>query len=298
MKRDELIQKWLDHALTSEELEAFKKLEDYEELTKMQTALQYFKAPEVDADTAYTKITTTQKDTPKKNTWLQPLLKIAAVLVIGFSIYYYTTLPTLTTHDTVAANKTLIALPDASEVSLNAVSSLSFDEDAWEEKREVNLDGEAYFKVAKGKTFSVITDDGIVTVLGTEFNVKQRDELFEVFCYEGSVQVTHNNTEVVLTPGQRYLILDGKESRNEEENLKEPTWIHNESSFKSLPLREVIQEFERQYNVTIEAKNIDTSEIVTGSFTHTDIETALQSITLPFNLKYQKKQNSIILKRD
>lgn len=298
MKREDLIQKWLDHSLTPKELEAFKQLEDYEGLTKMDSALQYFKAPEVDVDAAYNTVTTTKKDTPKPTSWFKPLLKIAAILVIGFGTYMYATLPTLTTHDTVAANKTLIKLPDTSEVSLNAVTSLSYDKDSWEEKREVNLDGEAYFKVAKGKTFSVITDDGVVTVLGTEFNVKQRNDIFEVFCYEGSVKVSHNNTSVILKPGQRYLILDGKEFRNEEENLKEPTWIHNESSFKSLPLQEVIQEFERQYNVTIEAQNIDTSEIVTGSFTHADINMALQSITLPFNLKYQKKQNSIILKRD
>mgnify|MGYP000138122773 CR=1 FL=1 len=298
MKREDLIQKWLDHALTPKELEAFKQLEDYEELTKMHSALQYFKAPEVDVDAAYNTVTTTKKDTLKPTSWFKPLLKIAAILVIGFGTYMYATLPTLTTHDTVAANKTLIKLPDTSEVSLNAVTSLSYDEDTWEEKREVNLDGEAYFKVAKGKTFSVITDDGVVTVLGTEFNVKQRNDVFEVFCYEGSVKVTYNDTSVVLKPGQRYLILDGKEFRNEEENQKEPMWIHNESSFKSLPLQEVIQEFERQYDVTVEAKNIDTSKIVTGSFTHSDIDMALQSITLPFNLKYQKKQNSIILKRD
>lgn len=298
MRREELIEKWLDHALTSEELEAFKKLEDYEELTKMQNALQHFKAPKVDADAAYTTVTTAKKHTTKPTAWFKPLLKIAAILVIGFGTYYYMTFPTLTTHDTVAANKTLIELPDTSEVSLNAVTSLSYDAAAWDENREVNLDGEAYFKVAKGNTFSVITEDGIVTVLGTEFNVKQRDNLFEVFCYEGAVKVTHNDTAVILKPGQRYLILNGKEFRNEEENTKEPSWIRNESAFKSLPLQEVIQEFERQYNVTVEVQNINTSQIVTGSFTHADIDTALQSITLPFNLKYQKKQNSIILKRD
>lgn len=298
MKREDLIQKWLDHALNSEELEAFKQLEDYEELTKMQTALQYFKAPEVDVDAAYTAVTTTKKEILKPTSWLKPLLKIAAILVIGFGAYMYATLPTLTTHETVAANKTRVELPDTSEVTLNATTSLSYDKDVWEEKREVNLAGEAYFKVAKGKTFSVITNDGIVTVLGTEFNVKQRNNVFEVFCYEGSVKVSYNDANVVLKPGQRYLIRNGKEFRNEEENLKEPTWIHNESSFKSLPLQEVIQEFERQYDVTVEAKNIDISQIVTGSFTHTDIDMALQSITLPLNLKYQKKQNSIILKRD
>ncbi|MBC8755850.1 FecR domain-containing protein [Kordia sp. YSTF-M3] len=298
MTREELIQKWLDHALTPQELEAFKQLDDYEELTKMHNALQSFKAPIADVETAYETVTSKRKDTSKPTSWLKPLLRIAAILVIGFGAYMYATLPSLTTVETVVANKELLKLPDASEVTLNAVSSVSFNEDTWNEQREINLKGEAYFKVAKGATFNVVTEDGIVTVLGTQFNVKQRNDLFEVFCYEGSVSVTHNSEKVVLTPGQRYLILDGKQIRNEEEMLKEPTWIRNESSFKSLPLREVIQEFERQYDVTVDAKNVDLSQVFTGSFTHTDIDMALKSITIPSQLKYQKKQKSIILKRD
>ncbi|WP_430412069.1 FecR family protein [Kordia sp.] len=299
MTREELIQKWLNHSLTPQELEAFKQLDDYAELTKMNTALQYFKAPDVDVDAAYTIVQKpTQENISKPASWFKPLLRIAAILVIGFGAYLYSTIPNATLVETHVADKTSVELPDTSAVTLNAVSSLSFDEDSWKENREVSLKGEAYFKVAKGETFSVITDDGIVTVLGTQFNVKQRKNLFEVFCYEGSVKVNYNATEVVLKPGQRFLILDGKQIRNEKEMLKEPSWIRNESSFKSLPLREVIQEFERQYNVTIDANAIDTSEVYTGSFTHTNIDMALQSITLPLQLKYQKKQNSIILKRD
>ncbi len=299
MTREELIQKWLDHSLTPQELEAFKQLEDYEELTKMNAALQYFKAPDIDVDAAYDAVQKPkQKDTPKPTSWFKPLLRIAAILVIGFGAYMYTTLSSPTLVETQVASKRHIELPDASAVTLNAVSSLSFDEDSWEENREVILKGEAYFKVAKGATFSVITDAGTVTVLGTQFNVKQRNHLFEVFCYEGSVKVSHKDTDVVLKPGQRFLIVDGKQISNEKEMLKEPSWINNESSFKSLPLREVIQEFERQYNVTIDASNVDTSQVVTCGFTHTDIDMALQSITLPSQLKYQKNQNSIILKRD
>ena len=298
MKREELIQKWLDHALTPQELEAFKQLEDYEELMKMNSALQYFKAPETDVDAAYTAVHSKREETPKATSWLKPLLRIAAILVIGIGAYMYATLPNITTVETLVANKTLLELPDASAVTLNAVSSLSFDKDSWNKKREVNLNGEAYFKVAKGETFQVITDAGTVTVLGTQFNVKQRDNLFEAFCYEGSVKVSYNKKDVVLTPGQRYLILDGKQVRNEKEMLKEPSWIRNESSFKSLPLREVIQELERQYDVTVDVKNVNLSQIFTGSFTHTNIDMALQSITIPSQLKYQKNKNSIILKRD
>ncbi|WP_298422536.1 FecR domain-containing protein [uncultured Kordia sp.] len=299
MTREELIEKWLDHSLTPEEFEAFKQLEDYEELTKMNAALQYFKAPTVDVEAAYDAVQKPiQKDTSKPTSWFKPLLRIAAILVIGFGAYLYSTIPNVTLVETQVADKTAIELPDTSAVTLNAVSSLSYDEDSWNENRKVNLEGEAYFKVAKGATFSVVTNDGVVTVLGTQFNVKQRDNLFEVFCYEGSVKVNYNDNPVVLKPGQRFLILNGKQIRNEKEMLKEPSWIRNESSFKSLPLQEVIQEFERQYNVTIDASNVDTSEVFTCSFTHTDMEMALQSITLPLQLKYQKKQNSIILKRD
>ncbi|WP_046758321.1 FecR family protein [Kordia jejudonensis] len=299
MTREELLQKWLDHSLTPKELEAFKKLEDYEELTKMNAALQYFKAPDVDVEAAYNAIQTPkQKEAPKSTSWFKPLLRIAAILAIGFGTYVYTTSSNPTTIETEIAAKTSVKLPDTSAVQLNAVSSLVYNEDSWDENREVNLTGEAYFKVAKGATFSVVTDAGIVTVLGTEFNVKQRKNLFEVFCYEGSVKVHHKNTNIVLKPGQRFLILDGKQIHNEKEMLKEPSWIRNESSFKSLPLREVIQEFERQYNVTIDASNVDTAQIVTCGFTHTNMDMALQSITIPSQLKYQKNQNTIILKRD
>jgi transmembrane sensor len=298
MKREELIQKWLDHALTPQELEAFKQLEDYEELTKMDNALQYFKVPEANVEAAYATVQSKRKNTSKPTSWLKPLLKIAAILVIGFGAYMYASIPNLTTVETLVANKILIELPDASAVTLNSVSNLSYNKDAWNEQREVNLKGEAYFKVAKGATFNVVTEDGVITVLGTQFNVKQRNDLFEVFCYEGSVKVSHNDTSVVLKRGERYLILDGKQIRNEKEMLKEPTWIRNESSFKSLPLRIVIQEFERQYDVTVDANSVDLSQIFTGSFSHTDIDMALKSITIPSQLKYQKKQNSIILKRD
>jgi transmembrane sensor len=242
MKREELIQKWLDHALTPQELEAFKQLEDYEELTKMDNALQYFKVPEANVEAAYATVQSKRKNTSKPTSWLKPLLKIAAILVIGFGAYMYASIPNLTTVETLVANKILIELPDASAVTLNSVSNLSYNKDAWNEQREVNLKGEAYFKVAKGATFNVVTEDGVITVLGTQFNVKQRNDLFEVFCYEGSVKVSHNDTSVVLKRGERYLILDGKQIRNEKEMLKEPTWIRNESSFKSLPLRIVIQE--------------------------------------------------------
>jgi len=298
MKREELIKKWLDHNLSTEEQEAFEQLEDYKDLIQMDVALKDFKAPDFAIDNNYESLESHLKsNASKRNQWSTPFLRIAAVLALGFSIYYYTT--TLDSEfNTNIAQQTTIELPDASTVNLNSNSFITFNESNWIETREVKLNGEAFFKVAKGQKFDVITNDGTVSVLGTQFNVKQRDSYFEVTCYEGLVAVTHTDKTVKLTPGHTFRIIDGKLLANEKGNTTQPSWLRGESSFKSVPLKYVISEFENQYNLEIRTDNIDTTRLYTGSFTHKNLDLALQSITIPLNLSYSKTEESILLKRE
>ena len=142
------------------------------------------------------------------------------------------------------------------------------------------------------------TPNGIVRVLGTKFNVKQRDNTFEVVCYEGLVQVFYGSYTEKLSAGNRLLILDGKLVANEKENITEPSWINNQSTFKSLPYKEVIAEFERQYDITIDTQNVNDSQLFTGSFTHNNLDVALKSITLPLQLTYTKTGKTILLQRE
>ena len=296
MKHEDLIRKWLDDELNPDALKAFQELEDFEELTTLSNSLMRFKAPQYKTSDELSNVLSKIKSSNSKQTtlWLRPVLRIAAVIAIMFSVYYFTT--TLDTNiETLAAQKTLIELPDNSAVSLNASSSLTYNKSSWNKERDVNLDGEAFFKVAKGSTFNVNTTDGVVTVLGTEFNVKQRDNYFEVVCYEGSVQVTQNNSDIViLKPGDSFLKINGKLIAREKETLLQPSWMNNESSFKSMPFSYVIREFERQYNVTINPQSIDLEQLFTGSFSHENIEMALKSITLPLNVKYNFKNKATI----
>ena len=298
MTREELIKKWLDHDLNSEELEAFKKLEDYESLILLDDNVRSYEAPEFNTSKHLDAIMSTIKsDANNSMNWQSVVMKIAAVFVICFGIYFYTT--TLdTTVNTLASNKQTVELPDASIVELNALSSLSFNAYSWKENREVILNGEAFFKVAKRSRFDVNTSDGVVSVLGTQFNVKQRDNYFEVTCFEGKVGVTLNNKITELLPGDSFFILDGKFIATEKENQPLPSWLENTSRFKSMPYKEVIAEFERQHNVSVKLQNIDDSQLFTGSFTHNDIEIALKSITLPLHLTYSKTDNIITLKSD
>ncbi|ULC60274.1 FecR family protein [Flaviramulus sp. BrNp1-15] len=298
MNREELILKWLDNNLNPQELEAFKKLEDYNDLVKLNTSLQAFKVDNYDTSAALENILSTiksKKQQPKH--WFKPLMRVAAILAVCFSLYYYTT--TLdTTIKTEYAQKTTIELPDASSVSLNAKSLLVFNKKDWKKERNVELKGEAFFKVAKGSSFNVITKSGTVTVYGTQFNVKHWDNYFEVICYEGLVGVTHNSLETKLKPGDSFLIIDGKIIAKEKENRSTPSWLNNESTFKSLPYKMVIAEFERQYNVDITLLGIDSTQLFTGSFTHDNLDVALKSITLPLHVTYSKTNNTITLKRE
>ncbi|MFS4484028.1 FecR family protein [Hyunsoonleella sp. 2307UL5-6] len=298
MNRKELISKWLDNNLNTEELEAFKKLEDYADLVKLNTNMQRFKADNYDTSIELENVLSTIKgESTSKIHWLKPLLRVAAILAICFSVYYYTT--TLdTTITTELAQKTTIELPDASTVSINAKSFLAYNKNDWKKDREVELKGEAFFKVAKGSSFKVKTTSGIVTVYGTQFNVKQRENYFEVICYEGLVGVTYNSNEIKLKPGNSFLIIDGKLITKDKENRASPSWLTNESDFKSIPFKQVIAEFERQYNVEITLVHVDETQLFTGSFTHNNIDLALKSIALPLQVTYSKQNNTIILKRE
>lgn len=298
MEREDLIKKWLDNNLNSQELEAFKQLEDFEELTRLDFALQQFKPVDFESDIELEKLNLTLKNKHKKqNNWRKPFLRIAAILAICLGSFYYTT--TLDTSiATKFAEKENIVLPDNSQVKLNAKSTLAFNKNSWKDNRNLDLTGEAYFKVAKGSKFTVHTSVGDISVLGTEFNINTRNNLFEVICYEGSVKVAHANTIRILKPGESFLILDNKLVDKPKIRDTSPTWITNESTFYSMPYTQVIAELERQYNVTFSVNDIDTNQLFTGSFTHDNLDIALQVITTPFNLAYTINNKKISLKRE
>lgn len=298
MNREDLIYKWLNHDLNANELEAFKKLEDYHALTKLNSSLKEFSSQKYDTSKELQSVLKRIeiKKTKRRN-WVPLAASIAAIFVLCFGFYYYTT--TLDSNfKTLAAQKQTIELPDGSTVQLNAASELVFNKHNWKDHREVQLDGEAYFRVAKGSKFKVKTRSGVVSVLGTQFDIHTRNNIFEVVCYEGLVNVSYNTYDLNLSPGNSFLIRDGKLIATEKENKPHPSWIDNYSQFKSVPYKDVIAEFERQYDLKINLKSVDDSQLFTGSFTHDDIETALKSITLPLQLTYSKTNRTITLKRE
>lgn len=297
MKNEKEILKWLNNELSSKEIEDLKQSEDFETLEKIAHYASQLETPKVDANIALEAFKA--RNHYKKNIKVRTLnfktfYRVAAVLVVMLTSAYFLFFNNIKSFETQIAQTKTVTLPDNSEVILNAASKLTFNEKKWSDKRALTLEGEAYFKVQKGQTFSVNTAAGIVKVLGTQFNVKERKNYFEVNCYEGLVSVTYNNETIKLPPGKTFRVINGTIENVEDFNAKNPSWIQQESSFNSIPLDQVIAELERQYDMKIKVEGVDTSKLFTGSFTHTNEKIALQAVTIPLKLSYRIQGRTII----
>ena len=149
-------------------------------------------------------------------------LKVAAavILLIGCNYFWYTYTENLTEVYTnadspyeikvPAGSRTNIVLPDGTEVSLNAGSVLRYHRGFGIRERNVTLDGEGYFKVAKNAEvpFFVKTNDVQVQVVGTVFNVRAYDDdnYVMVSLLEGRVNLSASaNSVMKLFPNEQAL---------------------------------------------------------------------------------------------
>ena len=289
--QENYLAKWLNNELSDEELAEFKKSTEHASYQRLKEVSGTLEAPQFDADKIWTSLKNKRESSKSKVIQLRPFKKLmrvaAAIAVIAIaSIFYFNTLEE--TISTQYAERTEVLLPDASKIVLNADSEVSFSKKKWDKKRNVSLKGEAFFKVAKGKRFTVTTTEGTVAVLGTQFNVENRKGLFEVTCFEGLVSVTYKNKEFKVPAGSSFLAINGEVKPSIAPTTSLPYWMNNESNFKSIPLSYVLDEFERQFNVTIEVRDIDINQLFTGTFSNTDIDLALESISVPANIKFKK----------
>ena len=298
MDKEYYINKWLEGTLSEEEKVTFEDSSEFKSLEKLSKSTQAFKAPDYNVHAELKRLNHAKSAKGKVISMrlLKPILRVAAILIVLIGSFFYFYLNVNTSIQTAVAEKTDMYLPDSSRIMLNAFTQVSYKANMWEYNRQVNLDGEAFFKVAKGSKFDVKTTSGIISVLGTQFNVKNRENYFEVVCFEGLVEVESSGAIALLPRGHSIRIINGVLDKRENLNLISPSWINNESSFLSVPFRQVIREFEIQYNVKVIAQDVNLDQLFTGKFIHNNQNLALQTILIPLNLNYViTEENQIIL---
>jgi ferric-dicitrate binding protein FerR (iron transport regulator) len=221
----------------------------------------------------------------------------AAVAILLVSLFMLKKSDPASGYDTVVSSdkgeQKSVTLPDGTTVQLNAASLVGYTESDWPDDREVYLQGEAYFKAAKGKTFTVLTDQGKVQVVGTMFNVFAREQQLEVKCTEGIVQVFNpkETEKVLLKAGEQVSVTNGRMQKRAGIDFT-PKWFKGESVFKSAPRSRVFREIERQFNVTVVVEDWKGSPF-SGKFVNNDLEKALKMVAVPMGLKYEIKNDSV-----
>lgn len=295
MKKDRLLAKWLANDLSEDELAAFEASPDFEKYQKIKQYTEHLEVDDLDENAILSNILKQKKEVPK----VIPLYKkwvfrAAAIFIVMLGITLAMKFFVPQTQRADFGEKTIFALPDNSEVVLNSGSEIHFKKWNWSNNRHLQLKGEAYFKVAKGRRFEVETNLGKVAVLGTQFNVKVRKNRFDVVCYEGRVKVNYFNAQILLTHGQGVSFENGKQVKRTVNSLK-PEWMDNEICFNKENIRTILDEVERQYNITIELKAKDTVSLFTGKLPAKDLDVALQIISTTYHLKAKKvSKNKII----
>lgn len=295
MKKNHLLAKWLNDDLTEEELAAFEASPDFEKYQKIKNYTAHLKVDDLDENAMLASILKQKKEVPKVTplykTWL---FRAAAIFILALGITFAFKMLVPQTETADFAEKTAFSLPDHSEVVLNSGSEIQYKKWNWNKNRHLALQGEAYFRVAKGRRFEVETKLGKVAVLGTQFNVKVRKNRFDVVCYEGRVKVNYADKQILLTHGQGVSFENGNQIKIETNSLK-PEWIDHQISFYKENIRTILDEVERQYNIRIDLKAKDTTSLFTGKLPAENLDTALQILSTTYNFKIQKVSNHKII---
>lgn len=155
-----------------------------------------------------------------RNTFFAPKLKPAfgigaAILVIISSLLFFNNYKhekILKSISTANNQQLSLELSDGSTVILNSGSEIQFYEEFEDDKRVVNLTGEAFFSVMKDeRPFLILTNNATTKVLGTKFNVWARDNETRVVVKEGTVSLSESNVtskNVILQKGETSKVIE------------------------------------------------------------------------------------------
>lgn len=202
---------------------------------------------------------------------------------------------------TAQMNKEEITLPDGSHVWLKENAQLSYIENFGGDTRQLKLEGEAFFDVAKNpaKPFIIEAGEGTVTVLGTSFSIDTDETSTEVLVKTGKVtyQATEEVEPVLLTKNMKAAYEVGANAPivNTKVSLNTLAWQSGILQYRGEALKQILSDVGNAYSVSIELTNKDLANC-----TFTDIiqlkgksiEQALAGLLTQTQLKLEEKNGA------
>ena len=249
------------------------------------------------------------KETPRTirmNPWKWAAAIVLPICIAFFTYYLVDSSQTVGAPFIVKADKgdkATIELPDGTNVVLNSASQLSYLNNFGENVRRVQLNGEAYFKVAhdEKRAFIVQVGDLEVKVLGTSFNVSAYEDAKDVtvVLLEGKVGVYAQKISHIMKPGDK--IEYNKATHKITATQVHPTdyieWTKGNMYFEKESLENIMKTLSRIYDVEIRFdSNKLPNEYFTGTIPGGGIQNALNILMLTSPFYYEMDGSVIVLK--
>lgn len=243
---------------------------------------------------------------------LKSITKYAAVIALfiicGIQIYLLakpdTSLQEMNTISVPAGQRVNILLSDGTNVWLNSGSKMKYPVSFSRGKREISLDGEGYFEVAKNaeRPFVVQTDRYDIEVLGTKFNVNayNKSSSFSAALLEGSIQISEKNgagNSIVLHPQQKADYIDNQLVVEKIHDYDIYRWKEGLLCFEHISFNNLMKEFEKTYDIQIinENKNLD-KYICSGKFRISDgLDFILHVLQRDVKFSFSRNENNTII---
>ncbi|UXX79880.1 FecR domain-containing protein [Reichenbachiella carrageenanivorans] len=203
---------------------------------------------------------TTPTEVRDKSSWIRYAAAVA-LLMLSYVGYWYWGQPIgRIEHTTPYATNSTILLKDGTEVTLNSNSTLQVAEDLQQgNEREVWLNGEGFFRVNKdtkdNRPFVVHAGGLDIVVLGTEFNVRYRDEHTLVALREGSIMMkARDKPELMMRPGQVWNYNQTKNEWRQEKRNQEAlyAWLEHKIILDDTPLIDLTNTIETNFGLKVE----------------------------------------------
>lgn len=204
----------------------------------------------------------------------------------------------------------LVTLDDGTKIRLNTSSSIEIPEQFTADSREVTIDGEAYFEVAKDedRLFSIRAGEAMIRVLGTEFNVRidKRSRSVQIAVAEGRVSLSDdgggNGSEAILSENTFALFHpNGGEILIEQSPVDNyMSWISGNLHFYDEPLWIVSRYLERLYGVSFRFRKEQLKELtLSANIIKRDLLPVLDIISQTLGIDYEvENDNDIVVWMD
>lgn len=250
---------------------------------------------------------------PQRTRSLNVAWRIAASIVLLASLTYLVAqyaggrsekIATLQHSSSGEINKVVLA--DGTLVWLKGNSTLTYPSHFAGDTRNVTLQGEALFEVAKDANhpFIIQCGDLMTTVLGTSFNIKTVEKNIEVVVLTGKVSLTSTTDKqgIVVLPNDK-AVYNGQHKQlaivksAATEKVAVVTGTAYSMYFEDTQIKEVIRKIEGKFDVKVLTSNPKMGNcLITADFTDQSLERTMRIISEVLGFEYEINNNSVVLR--